>query len=74
MAEEKRDPVLVEWSAWQRIVRTWHMNTGDINHDDDLVNAIKNWGEELVALRLGQDAFVRARARDINCRSEKQNA
>ena len=65
-----RDKSMTEWSAWQRIVRNWHNNTGDINVDDELVNAIKNWGEELVALRMAQTEEVRERARTMNCKPE----
>ena len=67
-----RDPMMVEWSAWQRIVRHWHEHTGDINADTALVNAIRNWGEELVALRLEQSPETRGRARQMNCTTEME--
>jgi hypothetical protein len=42
-----RDLMMVEWGAWQRIVRHWHEHTDDINADNVLVDAIrlgaKNW-------------------------------
>lgn len=45
-----------EWNAWQLIVDQWPEGK-DINHPDSspLVNAIRYWGETLVALRITQD-------------------
>lgn len=68
-----RDPMMVEYSAWQRIVRHWHEHTGDINADNELVNAIKAWGEELVAMRVTQTPEVRERARQMNCKGETES-
>ena len=68
-----RDISMVEWDAWQRVVRHWHEHTGDINDDNELVNAIKAWGEELVALRLTQTPEVRERARQLNIKGETQS-
>lgn len=67
-----RDLMMVEWGAWQRIVRNWHDHTGDINKDTELVNAIRAWGEELVALRLSQNPQVRERARTMYCKLEQE--
>ncbi len=69
-----RDLMMVEYGAWQRIVRHWHEHSGDINADDALVSAIKAWGEELVALRLSQASDVRERARAMNCTEESKHA
>lgn len=69
-----RDLMMVEYAAWQRIVRHWHEHTGDINADNSLVGAIKAWGEELVALRISQTPEIRARARAMNCTEESDNA
>ena len=66
----KRDLMMTEYGAWQAIVRAWHEHTGDINADTTLVDAIKNWGEELVALRVSQSEEVRERARSMNCKTE----
>ncbi len=67
---DDRDQTMVEWSAWQRIVRNWHLHTDNINADNELVNAIRNWGEELAALRRTQGPDVLLRARQINCKPE----
>lgn len=60
-----------EWEAWQRIVRHWNDHSGDINQDNELVAAIRNWGEELVALRMLQNEDSRLLARQHNCVPEK---
>lgn len=54
-----------EWEAWQTFVQEWNrLNIPDINDPlyNPLVNALRLWGEELVALRLIQEGTVRGTA------------
>jgi hypothetical protein len=45
-----------EWRTWRGLCGELEKLGIDVNSSDPLVNAIKRWGEELVALRSRQDA------------------
>jgi len=54
-----------EWVAWRNWCAHFTKTTGiDINHDccKEMVEAVKNWGEELAALRIDQPEDTRNKA------------
>lgn len=55
----------VEWSAWRTIARLWktHRPEMEAAGNNQLLLAIRMWGEELVALRMTQTPQAREEAR-----------
>ena len=53
MAEQQ---MLREWEAWKAMCRVLRGVGVEINNENALAEAIKTWGEELVALRQAQAA------------------
>ncbi len=43
--------MLMEWEAWKAMCRVLRTLGVEINKEDALAEAIKQWGEELVTLR-----------------------
>lgn len=59
-----QEQVNVEWQAWQSVIaemkQTFSVDSAQLNHpvSREMFNAIRRWGEELVALRQGQSREV----------------
>lgn len=55
------DQMRIEWQAWQRVCKALDELGIDINEQDELANAIRSWGDELVLLRAEEAALAQAR-------------
>lgn len=58
------DVMEMEWLAWRHLCRLLEARGIVVNDDDELVLAVKRWGEELVGIRMTQSLGNVARARD----------
>ena len=52
-----------EWEAWKAMCRVLRTVGVEINNEDELAEAIKHWGEELVRLRQKQEEILISAAR-----------